>query len=352
MAGAREVHLVGSVPLSSADAVFRTASAALGELLPRLPDGETGLRKNWINFQFGVLARHRAFEFTGPPVDPDELALESDGRGADYQFTPLRLRPGASAGDLQFGSLGYAENALESYRLFAELKRAGAIHRGARFQVSLPTPLAPVAVFVVPEDLFAVFPAYARALGGELDRILAGIPHDELAIQWDIAVELGLWEGLFPPPPGDWKGMLLGQMAELGDRVPAGATLGYHLCYGDRGHKHFAEPKDTANLVEIANGIAAGLRRSLEWLHLPVPKERDDDAYYAPLARLALPPGARLFLGLVHRTDGMEGARRRIAAAERVVSGFGVATECGLGRRPPASIPDLLALHAEVATKL
>jgi len=146
--------------------------------------------------------------------------------------------------------------------------------------------------------------------------------------------------------------MLLAQMAELGDRVPAEVALGYHLCYGDRGHKHFVEPKDTANLVEIGNGIAAGLRRSLDWLHLPVPKERDDDAYYAPLARLALPASARLFLGLVHKTDGLEGARRRVAAAERVVTDFGVATECGLGRRPPSTIPDLLALHAQVATKL
>ena len=262
MAGAREVHLVGSVPLSSADAVFRTASAALGELLPRFPDGETGLRKNWMNFQFGVLARHPAFEFAGPPVgDPDELALESDGRGADYRVTPLRLRPGASAANLKFGELGYAVNALDSYRLFAELKRAGTIHRGARFQVSLPTPLAPVAIFVVPANLFDVFPAYAQALARELNRILAGIPHGELAIQWDVAVEFGLWEGLFPPPPGDWKGMLLGQMAELGSRVPAAVTLGYHLCYGDCDHKHFAEPKDTGNLVEMANGIAGSLKR-------------------------------------------------------------------------------------------
>jgi len=28
---------------------------------------------------------------------------------------------------------------------------------------------------------------------------------------------------------------------------------------------------------------------------------------------------------------------------------FGVATECGLGRRPPETIPDLLRIHSEVA---
>ncbi len=346
----REVHLVGSVPLASAEEVFRTTSAILGDRLRKLPDGETGRRKNWINFQFGVLARHPDFEPSGPAVDPDELALESDGRGADYAFTPLRLRAGAAVADLRFTELGYAAHALSSYRRFAALKQGGVIGRDARFQVSLPTPLAPVAVFVVPEHMFAVYPRYLEALHGELDQILAAVPHDELALQWDVAVEFGLWEGLFPPPPGDWKSMVLGQLGALGDRVPAGVALGYHLCYGDRGHKHFMEPKDTGHLVEVANGIAARLGRALDFLHLPVPRERDDDAYFAPLAGLALVPATQLFLGLVHRTDGIEGARRRIAAAERVVTGFGIATECGLGRRPPATIPELLRLHAEIAS--
>jgi hypothetical protein len=338
--------------LASAEEVFRTASAALGDRLPRIPDGETGRRKNWVNFQYAVLARHPAFEPSGPPIDPEALALESDGSGSDYQFSPLRLRRGAEVDDLDFGPLGYAENALASYRRFAQLKKEGVIHPAARFQVSLPTPLAPVAIFVVPENMTAVFPRYAEALGGELREILGSIPSTELAIQWDIAAEFFLWEGLVPPPPGDWKAMLFGMMAELGNRVPAGCTLGYHLCYGDRGHKHFIEPRDTANLVEVANGIAAGLGRDLDWMHLPVPRDRDDDAYFAPLAGLKLPAETRLFLGLLHRTDGVEGARRRIAAAERVVHGFGVATECGLGRRPPATIPEVLALHAEVCAKL
>jgi hypothetical protein len=44
------VHLVGSVPLSSAEEVFRTASAILGDRLRRLSDGETGVRTNWIGW--------------------------------------------------------------------------------------------------------------------------------------------------------------------------------------------------------------------------------------------------------------------------------------------------------------
>jgi len=51
----RGVHLVGSVPLSGAEEVFRTASAILGERLRRLPDGETGDRTNRFGWQIHVL---------------------------------------------------------------------------------------------------------------------------------------------------------------------------------------------------------------------------------------------------------------------------------------------------------
>ena len=47
----RGVHLVGSVPLSTAEEVFRTASSILGGRLRRIPDGETGVRSNWIGRQ-------------------------------------------------------------------------------------------------------------------------------------------------------------------------------------------------------------------------------------------------------------------------------------------------------------
>jgi hypothetical protein len=346
----RKVHLVGSVPLNSAAEVFEAASASLGACAHRLPDGETGDRKNWINFQYGVLAGTPQLEFAGAPTDPKALAQEGGGAGADYAMpTLLRLKPGVAPESLSFGPLGYADNAIESYAAFARLKSDGKVAADAVFQVCLPTPLAPVALFVAPDDLFAVLPAYARALMGELGQILARIPHDQLAVQWDVAVEFGLWEGLFPPPPGDWKSMMLDQLAQLGDAVPPDVELGYHLCYGDRGHKHFVEPKDTANMVEVANGIAERVKRPIDFLHLPVPRDRTDAAYFQPLAGLALKPETELYLGLVHHSDGVDGTLKRIEAAEQVVHGFGIATECGLGRRDPATIGELLKMHADTA---
>jgi len=40
MSAAREVLLVGSVPLAPAAAVFETVAQHLGALAPRIPDGE------------------------------------------------------------------------------------------------------------------------------------------------------------------------------------------------------------------------------------------------------------------------------------------------------------------------
>ena len=82
---------------------------------------------------------------------------------------------------------------------------------------------------------------------------------------------------------------------------------------------------------------------------MPVPRNRSDAAYYAPLRNLRLHPETELYLGLVHFTDGMEGTLKRIKAAQQFVADFGVATECGFGRRPPDTIPELLRIHSQVA---
>src|SRR5256886_11683593 len=83
--------------------------------------------------------------------------------------------------------------------------------------------------------------------------------------------------------------------------------------------------------------------------HLPVPRDRTDEAYYAPLATLRLRPETELYLGLVHATDGIEGSARRLEVARRFVGDFGVATECGWGRRAPATVPALLRIHRELS---
>jgi hypothetical protein len=325
------------VPLDSSEAVFRATAAALGPWMARFPDGETGTRTNWIEWQIPMLGGDPALEVV--PPDPDH-----------YRPLPrVAVRDGSSADDIALTGCGYADAAEASYVEFRRLRDDGVIAADARFQVCLPTPLATVALFVTPEDQAAVEAVYERLLLADLDRVLATIPHEDLAIQWDTAVEFGVLEGLFPVWFEPAEAGVVDRLVRIGNRVPVDVELGFHLCYGDAGHQHFTQPTDAAVLVRVANALADGLDRPLNWLHLPVPRERDDVAYYAPLADLRLSDDTELYLGLVHRTDGMEGTQRRMAAASKVVPAFGISTECGLGRRPSETVPELLELHAAVA---
>ncbi|WP_089205273.1 hypothetical protein [Streptosporangium subroseum] len=330
------VHLVGSVPLGDAEEVFRTVAAQLGSRFRRVPDGETGVRSNWTFWQRAV------FEKT-PGLITD--AVEKDG----YSRTPkFRLRDGVDPAALRFGALGYAEAARASWEVFQRLQAAGVLP-DVRFQVSLPTPMAPIRLHFDTGVQAAVEPVYEAAMLRELELITDAVPHDRLSIQWDTAVEFGMLEGVFPSWIPDLEQGVLDRLIRLGDAVPADVEVGYHLCYGDSGHRHFVEPKDTGRLVTVANALAGRLTHPLAWIHLPVPIGRTDPAYFAPLRDLRLPARTELYLGLVHATDGEDGARRRIDAALTAVDAFGVATECGFGRRLPESVPGLLALHAAVA---
>jgi ubiquinone/menaquinone biosynthesis C-methylase UbiE len=334
---AHGVHLVGSVPLASAEEVFRTAASEIGDRLRRIPDGETGPRSDWIVWQLPVFTSQSELEIVPPAPD---------------SWRPLprvRLADGGRTERVRFEALGYAEAAIASYRTFARLKRDGVIPVACRFQCSLPTPLAPVFAFVVPEHQPLLEPLYEARLLGELGHVFREVPHDQLAIQWDTNFEFGMLEGVFPVWFDDVKGGILERLLRLSRHVPHDVELGYHFCYGDVQHRHFTEPADAGKLVEIANALTASLGRPLNWLHMPVPRARTDETYYAPLRELRLRAETELYLGLVHHTDGVDGSRRRLETASRFASSFGIATECGWGRRAPATLGELLRIHRELS---
>lgn len=335
----RRVHLVGSIPLASAGEVFARIGESLGDLVLRIPDGETGARSNWIGWQAARLAALPALERV---EYPDRYSTVR----ARY-----RLREGARFADLSLASLGYADVASASYRAFSDLRAGGRLPTACRFQVCLPTPLAIVTSYVESAEQPAMEQIIEDAIFGDLQRILGETPHRDLAIQWDIAIEFAVLEGVMPshvvsPLPG-----IVQRLARLASQIPDDVELGFHFCYGDAGHKHFAEPRDTARMVELANALATAIPRPIHWIHMPVPRQRTDPAYFAPLRDLQTRAETEIYLGLVHLTDGVAGTTRRIKAAEQGFgSVFGVATECGFGRRAPETIPSLLALHRRAAS--
>jgi len=328
------VHFVGSVALDTPEEVFAAIGAQCGSHLKRVPDGEPGGRRMWISWQIPVLR-------TNPFLTPV-------GQG----IVPLKLAEGAKAEALHFGELGYAREARPSFEDFLAARKAGHIPAGVRFQVSLPTPWAVVMPFVQQPDAQEVYPAYEAAMLKEVERLCRAIPHQDLAIQWDVCLEMVAWDGRAEnqrPFPG-MEQVFAANFARLAAGVPDDVELGFHLCYGDLDAKHFVEPEDATKMVEMANLIARSVQRPIAWMHMPVPIDRGDDDFYAPLRGLQLGSGTELYLGLVHAQDGVEGTTRRMAVARKYVSDFGIASECGISRgRDPELAMKFIETYAGAA---
>ncbi len=343
--GGYDVHIVGSVPLVDAAAVFETIGAALGDRVLRIPDGETGERLNWVSWLAPLFADNLAFEPTGR----DHMV-----HAAATPLPRYRLRPGVQASEVRFGELGYAAHAARSYEVFSKAKAAGRIPAHCRFQVDLAPAHTIMTIFVDEADQAALEPVYDAALHREITHVASTVPNDELAVQFDVAsaVFFRLEKGAptrYGRTKAEMQAAFAREMISLGECVPEAADLLYHLCYGDNNHRHSIEPSSMADMVELANRISAGIARPIQLFHMPVPRDRDDDAYFAPLRDFRPRPETRLSLGLVHHTDGVGGTRKRLVTAERYADDFLIATECGFGRRPPETIAGLLRIHAEVA---
>jgi hypothetical protein len=336
------IHFVGSIPLADAESVFRTLAESVGDLAPRWPDGETGDRGYWIRWQKQTFDTH-----------PDFVLKALFEGGPGYKDTLERpfyvIREGVDPANVVIETMGYAAAALSSYAVFEKLKADGVIPDSVRFQVSIPSTVAlTTGFFEIPERAMAE-PIIEAALAREVETIAAAIPHDQLAIQWDVCHEVVGADGGMPLHYDDIVAGSVNRIARHLGYIPAAAEAGIHLCYGDPGHKHIIEPADLGTCVAYANGIAAASPRRVDFIHMPVPRDRRDDAYFAPLDRLDLPPETMLFLGLVHFTDGADGTNNRLAAAASHAAAFGIATECGFGRRDPETIPRLLGIHADIS---
>jgi hypothetical protein len=337
------LYFVGSIPLSNTADVFRQTCAAAGPFVRRIPDGETGERTLWIKFQQKMLAEHPAIELD--PTAPPLPVKQSDGT-VHRLIQPVRLKPDVDPDRVKFDT-GYDRAALASYQTFRTLQKEGAIPPGIRFQVALPTPMATGLMYVSPAGRDRYLRAYERALLAALDNILKTIPHVDLSIQYDVCQEVLLFENYFPVRSPDYREAVFAQLGRLGAAVPPDVELGFHLCYGSPGDQPLLVLKDATVLVELMNGIAAFVPRPVEFLHIPVPRDANDE-FFAPLSHWSRPERTHLYLGLLQFGDDA-GNRARITTARRTIGDFGVAAECGFGRTDPSRVPAILAGHRAAA---
>ncbi|WP_249124652.1 hypothetical protein [Saccharopolyspora erythraea] len=334
------VHFNGGVNLPDTTAVLRTLAERVPRGFRRLPDGETGERAQWIGYQRPRLEATPGLELTaGEP-----------GAEGPYGGGPvLRVSEATDPDRIAWPEIGYASEYRASYATFRELRGEDVVPVDVRFQVEYPTPQA-VSHLFHPADRARITPSYERALLADLGELLAAVPHRDLAVQWDAAVET-VTAALAPESLGEQAG----QLAGLVDHVPGEVHAGVHLCYGDAGHEHMVEPESLATQVRLANAVVRRARRPLDWLSFTVPQYRADAAYFAPLADLRTGPGTELFFALVpyHPDEQAAGTTEaQVALVDRYLPGgsgpWGICTECGMARADRADVPRLLDLHREI----
>jgi hypothetical protein len=345
------VLLKGSVPLPTTTSVLTILSKSFPSMT-RLPDGETGIRKNYIFFQLAVFSQC-PWVLTPFELYEEQGVHEREEKTIDVEASVDSTQ--AAKKEINLNDTGYATAALASYEEFKKARDEGIIGKGVRFQVSMPMPFEVPAFCILPEFQGEVEKLYTEKLVEDLKAIQNAIPAEDLAIQFDVPFAIAMLEGLVTPWFAKDRDELKQQLAErfkkMASFVKEGVEMGFHLCYGDYKHQHFMEPKDTALLVELNNLIQGSVERNINWVHLPVPKSRVDVEYFEPLKVMDVRRRGEteLYLGLVHAND-CEGTKKRIEIAEKVLGSrcFGVGTECGWGRHGDEEFESMLEVSESV----
>ncbi|MGI8714085.1 MAG: hypothetical protein ACR2NR_13090 [Solirubrobacteraceae bacterium] len=339
-----DLLLVGSLPAQSTEAAFRAGAELFDGMVFALPDGETGPRRAWVGYEREQLCR------PNPDVVVVEETESPTGIPRHAYETPIfAVREGAS--ELHWETWPRIDDAIESYRQFRDLRKQGVIPAGLRFQIGLPFPASALNAFKA--DFAHDYPvaerAYEDLVARELQRLLAEIPAQDLAIQWDMAYETQDIEGVLAWTAGDAWARFTGPVTRLTRLIPEEVLVGYHLCYGTFPEWPMYEARDMGVLVRMANFAVAESGRAVDWLHLAGPRylRSEDESFFAPLADLASGP-ARVFLGIVLPLDGVSGLRRRRATASKYLNDFGVAMYCGFGRQPGRDGMETMREHRDV----
>ncbi|KIY04016.1 uncharacterized protein Z520_00708 [Fonsecaea multimorphosa CBS 102226] len=346
---AAPVHLVGSFPAPDATTAFSKCAIALKGRLKTIPDGEPGWR--W-NFTIGLVQKKAT----------ENPAIGRIWREYDEKYDPLPVKE-MSAEDVEqlheaikstSWKLGYAEDAVESYKVFCKLRQEGTIEKHVRFQVCLPG-VSSMAIFVKPAFQYLVEDLTYQAMLQETEAITRAIPTEDLAIQFDIASDyikneaqqdpssyLGVLREDFHPPQEDAMERYSGQYAGLMEKVPAEAYTGLHICMGNINNKPVLAPRDMSVMVALANRIISKAKasRQVQWIHFGCLAEWKDPTPYGALSKLE-DKNVAVYLGLVY-PDDLKGSKERVAAARKHLGKFGVAPVCGLARTSEDGVQSVL----------
>ncbi|MCM6774239.1 hypothetical protein NDR87_12225 [Nocardia sp. CDC159] len=340
----RAVHFVGSFPAESTEDAMRTMLGGAGERLRTLPTGEV-----------------RRYEFYIQPIIADLVAqgvleVRSVGSWETSRDRTIHRVPRGKQLRGEAMDLGYLAEAREALPLFRELRRERGLPE-LSLQIGMPTAftLAFIAMGVngVRKHKQAFVDASVRDIAAV--RELAG---DDVVIQLEATAELLLMAKTLPFHRLADRALGLAKgIAAMAAAAPAGTRFGVHLCLGSLRNRAGARPRDARPLVALANSVArhwpAG--RPLEYVHGPlaagdIPPSMKP-SFYVPLRDLDLGPDTAFYAGLVHEIPSVEQQVQTLHTVEAALGRRvdGVASACGLGRRPRVVADAMVARAAEVA---
>ena len=102
--------------------------------------------------------------------------------------------------------------------------------------------------------------------------------------------------------------------------------------------------------MRLSNETVADAGRQVDYVHMPVVRH-PGPGFLAPLDDLDI-GDAKVHLGRIHHTDGVDGDHERIGAAREHLADFGIGSVCGYGRVDPAELPVVLDVHASCAREM
>lgn len=323
----RRVHLVGTIPATSTPEALSLVSDTVGDSVTDwLPDGETGVRSNWIGRLVENLRNH-----------PD-LEVFKDGDWSDYESTPgFRVKAGHRFESVE---LDYFEHFEESWpefqRVRGELGRAD-----LAFQIGIPGPIdvAFAAFGFNPVAGFRRSGPFEDATISEIERIHA-VAGNEIVYQLEIPIEVEVTTRIPAVVRGAGVRWLARRILRVVERSPGSTRWGFHLCVGDMNNTAFSNLKDTGPVVQLTNALVSQFpaAHKLEFVHMPLAHgaipPTTEEAFYQPLGGLTLPEGVRFIAGFVHERQSIQEQEKVQGIVERQVGHqVDVAASCGLGRR-------------------
>lgn len=350
------IHLTGSLPFKSAEETFQFIGKNLQAWTPRVPDGETGERVNWVLTQTPHFFENPSFDLVAPTEEtPRQL---------------VKIKAGVNPESITFPSFSYPDYASHSFPHFQRAKAEGVLPENAKFLISIPTPFNAVSFFAVLEDQAAILKAYEVQTKAATEEILSRFPHNEISIQWDLPTELATIQGWFPNPLGSDEAVYE-TVKTVSSWIPDEVDLGYHLCYGDSkfgaspfmGKPHECRfhrkdkgrnivPENISTVVRVANALSEKIQRPINFIQTATMREWDEAKHWEALSELKLRPETQFYLGLVHASDAVDGALERLAFVNPHLSAYGISTECGLGRHSAEQLDSVTNTFRELSEQL